>query len=131
MVLNGEGMSINSKLPLMDFFDKHRETTTILSKVVGCKITNDSSADTNLRFWMKFGSDAVFNQNPNFVNFGLTSINTTYKLGSVSVLTTRVGRPTNISNWIRHGNDIEEVTTDRGRETKSNNHYIKKKILKL
>ena len=69
---------------------------------------------------MNLGSNAVFTQNPNFVNLGLAFVNTTDKLGSVTVPTTRVGRPTSSSNWILHGNDIEEATADIVSKTKEN-----------
>ena len=95
------------------FFDKHRDPTPVISKVVGCKITDNSIADVNSLCQMNLRSDTVFTQNPNFVNFGLATVNTTDKLGSISVPTTRVRRIKNGSNWIRHGNDIDEVTADK------------------
>ena len=54
------------------------------------------------------------------------SVNTTDKLGSVSVPTTRVGRLTSSSNWIQHGHDIEEAKADRVSKTKANRYYILK-----
>ena len=62
---------------------------------------------------MNFGSNVLFNPNPNFINLGIASANKTDKLGSVSVPTTRVGRPTSSFDWIWHGNYIEESTSDR------------------
>ena len=53
-------------------------------------------------------------------------INTTDRLGSISIPKTRVVNTTNISDWIRHVHDIEEVTADRVSETKANNHCILK-----
>ena len=73
---------------------------------------------------MNFGIYYVVTPNPNFVNFGVTSINATYRLGSVSAATTRVVIPTNISYWILHGHDIEEATADRVSKTKENSDYI-------
>ena len=75
---------------------------------------------------MNYGSNAIFNQNPNLINLGLVSVNTTDKLGSVSVPTTRVGRLTSSSNWIQHGHDIEEAKADRVSKTKANRYYILK-----
>ena len=75
---------------------------------------------------MNFGSNAVFTQNPNFINLGLTSVNTTNKLGYVSVPTTRVRRPKISSDGIRHGHNTEEATADRVRETIANSDYILK-----
>ena len=56
---------------------------------------------------MNFGSDAVFTQNLNFVNLGLTYVSTTDKLGSVFVPTNIVGWPTNISDYLRPEYNIE------------------------
>ena len=75
---------------------------------------------------MNFGSNDVFTQNPNFINLGLTSVNTIDKIGSISVPTTRVGRPTSRSDWIQHEHDIEEATTERVSETRANSDYILK-----
>ena len=75
---------------------------------------------------MNFGSDAIVTPNPNFVNFGLASVNKMDKLGSVSVPTTRVRRPTSNSDRIRHVHDIEEETSDRVIETRANSNYILK-----
>ena len=94
------------KASINGFFAEDRGPTPIFSKVVGWKFTEDSSSDVNSRCGVNFGSDTVFTQNPNFVNFGLASINTTDKLESFSVPTTRVGGPNNSSNWIRNGHDI-------------------------
>ena len=101
------------------------------SKVVSSKITDDFSTDVSSCFRINFGSDAVFTQSLNFVNFGLMSINKTDTSGYVSVPMTKVRSPTNSSDCIRHRQDIEEVTADRVSETKSNKHYILKIILKL
>ena len=76
---------------------------------------------------MNFGSDLVVTQNQNFVNFGLASVNTTDKLGSVSIPTARVGRPKNSSDWLRQGHDFGEATATRVSETKENSDYIKKR----
>ena len=57
------------------------------------------------------------------MNFGLSPINTTDKLGFVINPTTRVERPTNGSNWLQPGHDIYEATADRLSKKKSNNHY--------
>ena len=77
---------------------------------------------------MNFGSDTVVTPNPKFVKFGLASVNTTDKLGSISVPTTRVGSPTNSSDWRWKGHDIEEATADRVSE-KNQTETIKKKVL--
>ena len=53
--------------------------------------------DVNLRGGTNFGSYSFITPNPNFVNFGIASVNATENLGSVSVATTRVERPISCS----------------------------------
>ena len=50
-------------------------------------------------------------------------VNTTDKIGSVIVTTTKVGRQTNGSDWLQTGHYIEEATADRVSKTKKKNHY--------
>ena len=78
----------------------------------------------NLQGGMYFGSDSIVTPNPNFVNFGVTSINASDELGSVSATTTRFGRPTSSLDWPRQGIDIGEVTVERVSEAKSYSDYI-------
>ena len=66
-------------------------------KIIGSKVVTKKSADVYVRGQMNFGSDTVFSKNPNFINFGMSPINTTDKLRSVIFPTTRVGRPANFS----------------------------------
>ena len=72
---------------------------------------------------MKFGSDTVLSKKPSFLNFGLSHVITTDKMGSVIFPTTRFEMSKNGSNWIRPGIDIEEATANGVRKTKANNHY--------
>ena len=53
----------------------------------------------------------------------LLPVNTTDKLRSVIVPTTRVGGPTNGYNWFQSRHGIEEATADRVSKTKANNNY--------
>ena len=108
------------------FFAENRGPKPSFSKVVGCKDTADPRVDVNSRCGMNFGSDFVVTPNQNFVDFGIASVNTTDKLGSVSVPTTRVGIPKNSSDWLQQRHDFEEATADRVSETKENINYIKK-----
>ena len=105
-------------------FAEDRGLEPIFSEVVGWKFSDDSSDDVNSRCGVNFGSNAVFTRKPNFIKLGLASVNTTDKLGSISVPTTRVVRPTRGSKWIQHGHDIEEATLDRMRKTRANSDYI-------
>ena len=72
---------------------------------------------------MDFGSDTVLSESPKFMNFRLSSVNTTDELRSVLVTTTRVRRPTGGYNWILPGHDSIEATSGRVRESKAKNHY--------
>ena len=72
---------------------------------------------------MNFGSETIISKNPNFINFRMSPVHITYKLGAVIVPTTRFGRPKNGSDWIQHGHDIEESTADMVSKTKAKNHY--------
>ena len=72
---------------------------------------------------MNFGSDTVLSKSPNFMNFGLSSVNTTDELDFVFVPTTRVGSQTDGSNCLLSGYDISESTGGRVSETKAKNHY--------
>ena len=80
---------------------------------------------------MNLTCDAVLTEIPNFVNLGLSSAHTSDKLGSVSIPTTRIGRPTDGSNWLPPGHIIGEVTADRVRRTRSEQTILPELILKL
>ena len=75
---------------------------------------------------MNFRSNDVFTQNPNFVNLRIVSVNTTGKLVSVSVPTTRVKSLLCSSDCIWHEHDIEEATTDKMNETRAKRDYVLK-----
>ena len=107
-------------------FAEDKGLKPIFSNVVGCKFSDKFSIDVKLRCGMNFGSNVVFTQNPNFINPGLAYVNTTDKLGSISVPATRDRRPTSSCNWIRHVHNIKGATVDRVSETRSNIDYIKK-----
>ena len=72
---------------------------------------------------MKFGSDNVLSKSPNFMDFGLSSVNTTDELGSLFLATTKIRRPTDGSNWILPVHDSSEATADKVIRAKANNHY--------
>ena len=72
---------------------------------------------------MNFGSDTVFSKSPNFMDFGLSPVNTMDELGSVFVPTTRIRRPTDGSNCIPPGHYTSDATSDRVRRTRAKNNY--------
>ena len=65
------------KTSINGFFAEDRFLTPNFSKVVGCKFTDESSVDVNSCCGTNFRSNAVFIPNTNFINLGITSINTT------------------------------------------------------
>ena len=79
---------------------------------------------------MIFASDNVLSESINFMDFGLSSVNTTYELGSIFIPTTRSEMPTDGSNWLPPGHDISEATADRASRTNAKNHYNFKNNLK-
>ena len=72
---------------------------------------------------MNFGSDTVLSESPNFMDFGLSSVNKMDELGSVFFHTNRSGTPMDSSNWLPPGHGISEATADRVSGTKAKNHY--------
>ena len=84
----------------------------------------DTRVEVNWIGGMNFWSISVVTPNPKILNFGVASVNTTDKLGSVGIATTRVGRPTSSLEWRQHLYDIKEVTADILRKTKANSNYI-------
>ena len=80
---------------------------------------------------MELGGDCVVAKSPNSIGFRLLPTNTTDKLKSVIVSTTRVGRLTNGSNLLASRHGIEEVTVEIVSEAKLVNDYILKMSLKI
>ena len=108
------------KTSIDECFAEDRGLKPVCSKVFGCKFADDYRVNVYSWCGMNSGINAVFTPNPNFINLEIASVNTTDKLGYVSVPTTRARRPTSRSGWIRYGHDIEKATTDRVSETREN-----------
>ena len=81
-------------------YSKHRDPAPTLSKAISCKLSKGYIADVYLRCWMKLALDTVLTKSPNFMNPGLSSVHTSDELGSVFIPTTRIGIPTDGSNWL-------------------------------
>ena len=94
-------------------YSEHRDPAPTRSKVIAQKFTNKSSAEVNLRCRMNLTRDAVLAKSPNFVNLGLSYVETSDELRSVFIPTTRIIIMTDGSNWIPPGHIIGEVTADR------------------
>ena len=72
---------------------------------------------------MSLASDTVLIESPNFMDFGMLSVDTTDELGSIFYPTTRIGSVTHGSNWLPRIHFISEATADRVIRTKAKHHY--------
>ena len=72
---------------------------------------------------MNLTCDAVLTKNPNFVNLGLSSIQTSDESGFVFISTTRIATPMDGSNWLLPSHFIGEVTADRMIRTGAEQDY--------
>ena len=102
---------------------KHRDPTPTWSKVIGRKLNNESISDVYARCRMNLVRDTVLFESPNFMDFGLSSIDTTDELGSVFASTTRIVLVTHGYDLIPSVRYIIEATSDRVSGTKAKNHY--------
>ena len=119
------------KISINKFSTEHGHPMPILSNTINRKTVADESADVNYCYRMDFGRNYFVTKSPNFMDFRLSPANTPDKIKSVIIPTTRVGRLTNGSNWLRPRHDIEEVTTNRVSEKKRTATTFKKMSLKL
>ena len=99
-------------------YSKHRDPAPNWIKVSGRKFTEKSSPNINSRFRMNLTRDDVLTESPNVVNLDILSVHTSNELGSVFIPTTRIGTPTEGSNWLPPGYCIGEVTEDILRRTR-------------
>ena len=103
--------------------EEHRDPTPSWSKVIGSKTFTNKIADVYARGRMKFGNDTVLSESPNFIYFGMLSVNTTYEIGYVFVPTNKIVSPVDGSNWLPSGHDISDATADRVGGKKAKSHY--------
>ena len=79
--------------------DKNGNHTSISSKVIVQELSNYSSTNVYSHCRVKFTSNAVGTEAPDFVHLGLPAVNVGNELRSFVTPTTRVGRPMDGSNW--------------------------------
>ena len=96
--------------PINRILDVHGHPTSIFSKVIDPKTVSGESGDVYACESMDFASNSVVSESPNFMDLGLSPANTTDKLKSVIVPTTRVEGFVDISNWIASRRGCEEFT---------------------
>ena len=82
-------------------------------------------ADINPCERVNFASNSVFDENPKFVDLGLSPAHTTDKLKFFIGPATRAEVWLDHSNWIASRHRISEVTADRLSEAKAYSDYIK------
>ena len=110
--------------PINIITSKHTGTTPTWSKVIHSKaFTKESRTNVYTRIQMNFARDTVLSKSPNFMDLGLSSINTTDELGSVFASTTRIGSAMHGPGWLLHSHCIIEAIANRASGTKAKNHY--------
>ena len=102
---------------------EHRNPTLSWSKLIGRKFVNESSAGVYARYRMNLASNTVLRESPKFMDFGLSSVDTTDELGYVFSSTTIIGSVGHVSEWLLCSHCIIEATADRVIGTKEKNHY--------
>ena len=75
------------------------DSTPISRKVIGQKLSHDSISNIYLRCRVDFRSNTVGTEAPYFMNLGLPAVNAPDELRYFGTPATRVGRPTDGSNW--------------------------------
>ena len=109
--------SINENL------DENGDSTPIFNKVIGRELSHNSSSDIYLRYRAEFTSNAVGTEAPEFVYLGIPDVNASDKFSSFGKPNTKVGRPTDGSNWYVLGNVFGEVTAFGVSGTRSEQNY--------
>ena len=104
-------------------YSKHRDPTPTWNKVIGSKFSNKSRTNVYACNQMNLVSETVLRKIPNFIYFGLSSVNTTYELRLVFSHTNRIGSATPGSNWLPRSHRISGATADRVSGTKAKYNY--------
>ena len=102
---------------------KHRDPTPTWIEVIGSKFINKSITNIYAHIRMNFASDTVFSKSPNFMDLGLSSVDTTDELRSVFTTTTRIDSENHESYWILRSLCISKSSADRVSSKKEKNHY--------
>ena len=77
---------------------KHGDPAPNFSKIIGNKLSKNSSANVYSRCWMNFTRDAFGTKTPNFMNLGIFSVHTSDELRFFRIAAKRIGRHINGSN---------------------------------
>ena len=98
---------------------KHRDPIPDWSEIIGSKFTNKYSTDIYVHGWMNYASDTILSESPNFMGFGMLSVEIMNELRSVFSPTTRIGAVVHGYNWLPRSHCISEATADRMSGTES------------
>ena len=89
---------------------EYGDPTPTFIKVIGQELSHNSITKIYSRCWVNFTRNAVGTEIPDFMNLGLLAVHASDKIGSFGTSATRVGRPTNIYNWIAPGHFFGKAT---------------------
>ena len=100
-------------------------STSYFSGVSGAETVSAEVANVNPCESVNFPSNAVFGENPKFVDLGLSTAHTANKLKSVIGPATRVRGLTDNTDGLTTSHGISKVAADRVSEAKAYSDYIK------
>ena len=99
------------------------DSASIFSKVIGHKLSDSSSSDIYLLCRIKSAADTVQTQTPQFIDMGLSTINTLNESSGLRNPLIRIRRPTDGSDWSMPDHVFGEVIVVGISEAKSDHEY--------
>ena len=102
---------------------EHRNPTPSCSKIIDSKTFTTKSDDVSAGVRMKFRSDNVLSVSRNFMDLGMSFVDTTNEIWSVFASTTRIISSSYVYDWLPRSHFISKATEDIVIETKAKNHY--------
>ena len=90
-------------------FPDDLDYASILSKVIGNKLSNGSISDLYSRSRMNFTADNIQTQTPKFVDLGLSTINILDESSGLSTPATRIRRPRDGAHWSALNNVFDKA----------------------
>ena len=80
-------------------FPDDQDYASIFSKVIGRELSHGSSADIYSLYWMDFASNIVQTEESQFMDLGLTAVNTSDEFSIQGTPGNRIIRTTDGSHW--------------------------------
>ena len=102
------------------------DSASIFSKLIGHKPSDSYSGDLYMRCGMDFVADTVQTRTPQFMDMGLSTINTLDERSGLSNPTTRILRPMDGAHWGAPDHVFGEVTSVVVSEAKLDHDYYYK-----